>query len=270
MAMQPAVLLGAVRDERQPPGQDLERQHAQRVHVAGRADRLRVAPLLWRHVRPRAERDAGPRDAVVAAGDADRLSLGGPDPRGDGAVDQAGRRVRRLRRAQAGELGAALGRRALGDLIEGLGDAEVEQLGQQAAAALDHHDVRRLDVAVDDAALVRGVHRVRHALEERDELVEWHRPVLLEPRGQRDALNQLHRDPEQVGVLVHAKRVDVSGERVVEARCELRLAQKPLIRHVIVLPQHLDDNVTLEQRLLGPIDGAVPALPDLLEQNKLA
>jgi len=38
-----------------------------------------------------------------------------------------------------------------------LRDPEVEQLRQQLAGALDHHHVRALDVAVDDAELVRGV-----------------------------------------------------------------------------------------------------------------
>jgi hypothetical protein len=38
---------------------------------------------------------------------------------------------------------------------------------------------------------------VGDALEERHELLERHRPVTGQPLGERDALDELHRDPEQ-------------------------------------------------------------------------
>src|SRR5262245_43832521 len=48
-------------------------------------------------------------------------------------------------------------RRHLGGAIP-LGDPEIEELGKQAPPpALDHHDVRWLQVAVDDPQLVHGV-----------------------------------------------------------------------------------------------------------------
>jgi hypothetical protein len=155
-------------------------------------------------------------------------------------------------------------------VVQGLGEPEVEELGQQAAAALHHHHVGGLQIAVHDPAFVRGLHGIGDALEERHELLERHRPVLLDPRGQRDALDQLHRDPQQVLAFVDAEGVDVSGKRVLEPRCQLRLAKEPLLGEIVVLPQHFHDDVALEQRLRSAIDRTVPALPDLLEQSKLA
>ena len=53
-----------------------------------------------------------------------------------------------------------------------LRDAEVEQLRQQPPGALDHHHVRRLQIAMHDAALVRGVDDLADPLEERHQLLE--------------------------------------------------------------------------------------------------
>jgi hypothetical protein len=46
---------------------------------------------------------------------------------------------------------------------------------------LDHHDVRRLQVAVHDPLPVRGLDHLADALEERHELLERHSPVLVQP-----------------------------------------------------------------------------------------
>ena len=72
---------------------------------------------------------------------------------------------------------------------------EVEQLGEQASATLDHHHVRGLEVPMHDPTLVRGVNNLRDTFEEWHKLFEGHRPVLLKPGGERRALDKLHRDP---------------------------------------------------------------------------
>ena len=76
----------------------------------------------------------------------------------------------RVRRAPFGLFGRHVGRRAhhvaagracrVELRIGEPGDAEVEQLGDRGVAAAQHHDVGRLQIAVQDAAVVRGLDRV--------------------------------------------------------------------------------------------------------------
>ncbi len=116
---------------------------------------------------------------------------------------------------------------------------------------------------MDDALFVRGVDDVADALEQRHEPLERHRALRLEHRAQRRAADVLHRDPEHA-VGLGAERVDVCGERMIEPRCELGLAQEPLDAVLVdpVGPQHLDDRLALEPELLREVDVAVPARAD--------
>jgi hypothetical protein len=166
-------------------------------------------------------------------------------------------------------------RRRLGEhgVVEQLGDAEVEQLGQKAPRALDHHHVRRLEVAVDDAALVRGLHDLGHALEERHELVERQRAALAQPVIERDALHHLHRDPEQAIGVLDAERVHVGGVRVVQPRRELGLAHEALQHDVVPaqpLVQHLDDGLATQERLLTAIDRTKTTGVDSFAKNEFS
>ena len=96
------------------------------------------------------------------------------------------RRERRHRR---------VGRRALDQLRE----AEVEHL--HAAVAGDH-DVGRLDVAVDDAARVRGARaRRRFCTRNSSAFAHRQRPVREQP-VERRAIHQLHRDERDAVVFV--------------------------------------------------------------------
>jgi hypothetical protein len=188
--------------ERQDAGQRLEGQDRERVLVGAAVD-LVGAPELGRHVRRRAE---------------DRAGLGlsrriGPDVDGhpllvvDGRV--AGRDLgRRTQRARA---------------LDELGDAEVEELGQEPSGARQHHDVARLEVAVDHALLVRGVHDLADPIEEGDQPLERQPALRVEQAVQRGAAHELHRDPEHAVGLV-AELVDVRGVGVIEPRRELGLA----------------------------------------------
>jgi hypothetical protein len=137
--------------------------------------------------------------------------LGQPDGIARRRRRRVGRRrlARRTCRAGQAVLGQRLGRRR-GQVVDGrqplrqhhaleqLGDPEVEQLGQELAGALDHHDARWLEIAVHDAAIVRGVHDLGDALEEHHELPERHRAVPGQPLGKRDSLHALHGDPQQL------------------------------------------------------------------------
>jgi hypothetical protein len=153
---------------------------------------------------------------------------------------------------------------------EALRDPEVEQLGEQPAPALDHHDVRGLEVTMHDAALVGGVHHIGDVLEERNELRQGHRPSRLQVRAERDAVDALHRDPLHT-IVLDAERIHVRGERVFELRGQPRLAPEAL--HPIVAPRprapHLDDGVPPELPLLAAVHDAVAAAADRLAHQEL-
>ena len=86
-----------------------------------------------------------------------------------------------------------------------------------------------------DAARVRRLDDLGDALEKRNELREGHRPLRLQPLAERDALDELHRDPAHA-VLFDAERVDVRGVRVIEPRGQPRLAHEPLRRSILAPP----------------------------------
>ena len=159
--------------------------------MSARASTLRrPQPLLRRHVRRRAERRAVLRQL--------RLVILGPV------------------RERAGLVAVAE-----------LRDAEVEQLRQQLAGALDHHHVAALDVAMDDAEVVRAVDDLAQPPEQRAEDRRRDRAAAVDELVERRAAHVLHRDP-QLAVGLGAERVDVRRVRVVEPRRELGLAQEPL------------------------------------------
>ena len=117
------------------------------------------------------------------------------------------------RQGQAVDVGRAVRQHRA---VEQLGDAEVEQLGQSLAGALDDHHVRRLEITVHDAMLVRGLHDLGDPLEERHKLLKRHRTVRSQPLGERDTMNTLHGNPPKLVVLLEAERVDVGGVGMVE------------------------------------------------------
>ena len=84
-----------------------------------------------------------------------------------------GRHVRRSAKHRAGNRP----RRIVGSLGQNLRESEVEQL----RAARRHHDVGRLEVAVQDALRVRGVQRVGHLRGDLQHLTQRHRTVQRRP-----------------------------------------------------------------------------------------
>ncbi len=104
---------------------------------------------------------------------------------------------------------------------------EIEQLG---VAVRTHHDVVRLDVAMDDLRRVRDRQRFGHLPRDADDAGE--RQPLRRQLPQRRSLDQLHRDVA-IGA-DHARFVDGDDVGVVEGRGERRFAQQPIERRVIL------------------------------------
>jgi len=103
---------------------------------------------------------------------------------------------------------------------------------------------------MDDAAIVRRMNHLGEALEERHELVERHRPVCGQPLLERDAVDQLGREPLQAGFTVEPDVVDVRRVGMLELRHRHVALQRGFIG---LLVQHPDDHVSLEEPLLPPI-----------------
>ena len=154
--------------------------------------------------------------------------------------------------------------------VGGLGQAEVEHLDGAVRRDLD---VGRLEVAMDDAAAVRGFERVGDLPGDRERLVQrkGSSPWLAgapAPRGrsrptptrravdgaahqlrERETLDQLHHD-RLGGAVLHA--VDRGDVRVVERGQRLRLAREPREPLAIVgdrFGEHLDRDVAIEFRI---------------------
>ena len=139
--------------EQAPAGQHLVQHDAERPDVGAPIDGLPLR-LLGRHVGGRAENRA---------------------------------HLRRPRR-ERGRVGEVRARCAGG--IHRLGQTEIEDLHRAVGGDLD---VRRLEIAMDDPALVRVLERLGDLLRDRERLGERQRPAPDQP-GQVVALDDLHRE----------------------------------------------------------------------------
>ena len=145
---------------------------------------------------------------------------------------------------------AALGGQAA--VVHRAGDAEVGDLGR---ALLVDEDVLRLDVAVDDAAPVRGAERAGDLDRVGDRLVDRQAPEPADPVLERLALDVLEDD---VGAPVLLARVDHADDvRVRELRDGARLAAEALElvglgRDVAV--HELDRDAALQRGVEGAVD----------------
>ena len=171
--------------ERARAGEHLVEHQAERPDVRALVDELSFR-LLGRHVGGGAEDDA-------------HLREGGR---------REGRREGRVRRGGRGGRGS-------------LGEAEIEHLDGAVGAELD---VRRFQIAMDDAGLVRGFERLGHLLRDRQRLVDRDgaaRDALREIL----ALDQLHHERADAGRLFDA--VQLRDVRMIERGERLRLALEP-------------------------------------------
>ena len=134
------------------------------------------------------------------------------------------------------------------------GKSEVTHVRLFAVGGDEH--VRRLDVTVDEAERMRGVERVRHRPEQAD------RKRRIKTAGCRVdelakvvALDIPHRQIEQPAFSPGG--VDRDDVRVVEARRELRLDEKPLAEALVLRElgrEDLDGDLAPEVHVLAQID----------------
>ena len=172
------------------------------------------AGLARRRSQPAArQRRVRLRDGADELGEAERVRVEGGIA-GEQLVHQYAQRVDVRARVdvalERGLLGTHVGRRAdelsfdrdrvLGQRpVDRLGDAEVDDLGARPSVDLDHDHVGGLEVAVDDALLVRVVHRVAHLAEQLQGLGQTEL-VAATVVGDRLARQVLHGEPRLAGL----------------------------------------------------------------------
>ena len=125
---------------------------------------------------------------------------------------------------------------------------------------------------MDDPLVVRGLHHLADAFEQRQEALERDGPLHPEQRVERSAAHVLHRDPQEA-VGFGAERVGVGCVRVIEQRGQTRLAQEPLDRGVValvVLVQDLDHRLARQPFLFGEEDQPVAAAGQGFADDELA
>jgi hypothetical protein len=148
---------------------------------------------------------------------------------------------------------------------DGLHPADPEVGDLDRRQVLGDEDVARVEVAVGDPLLVRGVEAAADPPEHLQRLRQ-RQPALAEHGVERGAGHVLHDEEEQVAVLVLVDDVDDVG--VVEHRHRLRLAVEALdpLRVLAHLGrQHLDGDDAVERGLDGLEDlphGALADAPD--------
>ena len=150
-----------------------------------------------------------------------------------------------------------------------------QHLGQPPVHHLDlpersHHDVRRLEVAVDHSACVRIGHRLadlREDAQEPREVVGRRRPR-LEQLGEGPAPDQLHREV-RAAIGERAQLVHRHDPRMLELAADLRLLDEPadrLGRVPVPLQEHLHRQVAAQLAVATDQDGAHATAGDLAEQ----
>ena len=135
--------------------------------------------------------------------------------------------------------------------------------------ALHDEDVAGLEIAVDDALVVRRLQRRADGLEDLVDLLGREAAALVEHRAQVGALEQLH-DVERAPVGQLAELVDVHDVRVLDHVDGERLAQEArhhLRRGRELAPQHLDGGLAPEEPVLRLVDGAAAARRELLLED---
>ncbi len=119
-------------------------------------------------------------------------------------------------------LGCTPGR--TGVLVDELGNAEIDHLDRvpetPSFGILCQEDVVRLQIAMNDAGLVRGLERSSHLRDDGGDLRQEQRPRLLDHLLERLALEVLHHD-ERIAGVGHAIVVNLHRVTTVDASCRL-------------------------------------------------
>ena len=146
-----------------------------------------------------------------------------------------------------------------------LGDAEVQQLHDQPArAVLPQQDVRWLDVAVHDPAVVGSRQRSRDLAQHRERVRPVQSPGPLEVRREVLAFEELHRDEEQsLGCFPIIE--DVDDVRMVDEHRRFRLAEEAMPKHLADRSlglEQLERDSTSRRQVHAVVDVAHRARPD--------
>jgi hypothetical protein len=134
-------------------------------------------------------------------------------------------------------------------------------------AALGNKDVRRLDVAVDDAFRVRGVERIRNLNRQPKQNVGLDGPA-GNAMLQRQPVEKLHHKKGMAILLPDLMNGADIG--MVERRSRLRLTLKPRQSLRVsnnVIGQKLQGDKTVQGNVLGLVDNAHAAAPKLLDDT---
>ena len=151
---------------------------------------------------------------------------------------------------------AGLGEAGIGDPR----DAEIQDA--QDAFAVDHH-VRRLDVAVHHALVVRVLEAGGQFFEQLELPRQGQRNVLLDVLGEGRPLDVFHDDVG--GAFVFAEVVDGDDVGVFEAARGLRLAEKAIVEVLVGDPQQLDRDHPSDVRVAAAKHHPHAAEPDTVE-----
>lgn len=136
------------------------------------------------------------------------------------------------------------------------GDAEVED-GDRAV--LLHHQVARLEVAVDDRHRVHGTQHGAQLRGDRDRPLPGVRVVLGEMRGEVRTVDVLHDEEQLLALAARVVHRDQPG--VVDLRGHPALAHEPAAQLVRLLPGHLVGAQQLHRH--APVEPLVVRRPDL-------
>ena len=131
--------------------------------------------------------------------------------------------------------------------------------------ALGHEQIRRLDIAVNNASGVRRIERVGDLDAERQDRLHLHRA----PRDQvfqRRAVEELHHEESLSPVL--ADVVDRADVRMIQRRCRLGLAPEALESLSVlrqILRQKLERDEAPQPGVLSLVDDTHPPAAELLD-----
>ena len=231
-------------------GEDLVVAHRER-RVPPSRRRWHVVHHLVDHLRDRPALERRLAGQHLVGHDRERVHVGAA---GHGlARDLLRRHVRRRAQDLAG-----------GGHHRGLdaGHAEVHQL--RLPVGLDH-DVGGLDVAVDDAGAVSGVHRFRHRGQDAQGLLRLDAPLLADQAVERPALDVLHHQ------VVVAEVEDPHDRRVTEPARGLGLAAEALqvlvgrVAGQVLGLDRLDRDHAVDARVPGTVHAAHRPVADLVD-----
>ncbi len=142
----------------------------------------------------------------------------------------------------------------------GAADPEIGQEDALAVIRAFDQDVRRLDVAVDDPARVRGIECPRDGGGDGGRAREAQGPLLVDQPVQVRAANQAHRDVEAARSLAGA--VDRDHALVLELGREARLALEALAKRAVggqIRREDLEGPLVVERQVERAVDGPHPS-----------